>query len=247
MALKVAHCMTPMNESWAKHLSDADHSKLIVADVSINGVGTICGGGFSTLWAGANTGATGNSCTAPGDSCSPSVFQALMNSPLHKANILSSIAQYVAVGTYRDSLGRFYVSQTFMYCGNCQLSWTLSGSTTVSSATQARANSITVPAGVATKVTFYQNVKNSGPDPATFGEHVNSYHYSGGKLVFSANNLDVGTPTIGSGVVRVLTDTITIPATAPTGDQYCRLTYYQNATGRSTDPGTTNKACATVR
>jgi hypothetical protein len=130
--------------------------------------------------------------------------------------------------------------------------WTLTGYSTVSSPTAARAVSINATPGQ--KITFYDDVKNNGPSVAKYQWYVQNYTPSTGWTDATSPSAtvtvkkDAQNPSPATSAAAPYT--ITIPASATAGQKYCQRIYFSNATGPGTAKDYTTaaprQACATV-
>jgi len=243
--LEVANCIKTVEESYVQTEVATGVAKDINPTVFLNACGVTAGGGL------ANTASIGNPCTGVGDSCSATLFTNLMNSPGHRANILSSgvtIAgtrfptKYLGVGTYRTAIGSMFVTQGFIEC-NCLLAWTLSGSAAVSTGGGNLANT-SVKAGTA--VVWHHVVANNGPDTASFPEHIDSYHYNKVGVTLSSSQIQAAGISLAAGTSRDFPVNATIPTSATVGDRYCHQIYYASASGAGTAAAVSSMSCVTV-
>lgn len=103
-------CLNYVAEDWAHHMAEQntfEHNPSLVAAISKR-----CGGAWSA--AGENI--------AKGYS-SNELFDALMHSSGHKANILNSKYTRMGAAGYRDDQGTLYVAQVFADCSDCSDAW----------------------------------------------------------------------------------------------------------------------------
>jgi hypothetical protein len=113
--LQHIECLNAIAEIWTEKMARAggiSHNPRLGPEVSY-----ACGTSWSVL--GENVG-VGYS--------SDSIFNAFMNSPGHRANILDGRFTKTGVGAYWSNDGRLYVTQIFAKCNNCGGRWSTNAS-----------------------------------------------------------------------------------------------------------------------
>lgn len=147
--------------------------------------------------------------------------------------------------------------------------WNLNGKSTVSTtASGGGTTSVTVRPGQT--VYYHYSIVNTGPKWASFTQYRTWKHYNpNGTLANSSDEHAESSNGIGWGKHgdgwsatpgqqyafngRYYDDytadsgAVVIPSTAKTGEKYCRLVHYTNATGPSTGAQNSNEACAVVK
>lgn len=126
--------------------------------------------------------------------------------------------------------------------------WTLQPTSTVKSPTAARAVSITANPGQ--KITFFHNVKNTGPSVAKYQWKTRENYLAAGWADHAALTATVsvqpGAQNPGPITSATAPYTITIPSTATAGQKYCQDIVATHETGPGTAYGVSASACATV-
>jgi uncharacterized protein YkwD len=156
-----------------------------------------------------NAGYSAGCNTNGNDSCSATIFQAFMNSPVHKSNILGSYT-YAGTGSFRDSTGYIWVTHTFAKCSsgcggsNTSVKSSISASSPAAGSYVRAGQLLTVRVGytaardgdlaggqltsaIPTGTSFYSMVSGSG-DPRVTGHGTTTsstpHDYNGGNHVY---------------------------------------------------------------
>lgn len=108
--LQHIECLNTVAELWTKKMVDAN--KISHNPNLANEIDYVCG--KSWIVAGENVGVGGSS---------QAIFDAFMNSPAHKANIIDGRFTKTGVGAYYTADGRLWVVQVFAQCRDCTGNW----------------------------------------------------------------------------------------------------------------------------
>jgi len=125
-------CMTRAARDWSMYMAqqhDANPNYALGHSYTAPGHGGIqdlqksnyCGTAGSGGWkfgenVGFQSGPVGKDLSGP-------LFQAFMNSPEHRANIMDSTYKEVGIGAWRSNDNTLWVTQVFVYCDGCSSTW----------------------------------------------------------------------------------------------------------------------------